>query len=618
MTSTFRHLAATLLNPYRSYVQTGSAGLKVLTGLLLFASGIGIPRAAWAQTAPDSSVSVAETSRERAVSHLPASADSSERSLNGSGETQLEVGLSHQRELRQRGLKQRGLAQAEDSTQEGTELSVRAAIRLALEENYSLRDVKLDVANADAQVREAWGALYPQINATGSYTRNIKTANPFAGSDVTGLFSGGGATEWVTFNEQARTDDNAQTEPITIGEFRERQRQGRREAGITPGGGGNPFGVDNEFIGAISVRQTLYNGQAFSAIDGAQTLKQLNKKAVDRQQQVTVNEVRQAYYDALLARRQVSVTQQSVERARETYQEITQQVSTGTVPKSERLGAEVEYKNQQSQLIQARADYQTAVDGLKRVIGINVDRPIQLSGTLDTDDQSEYYQVSVTDAVQEAISNRPDLKQARLSAELQEVRKDTEQSSYLPTVAAVGNFSMSGRVPDNRTVTLSDPNDPFAFDTNTRDFFADSYWNPSASVGIELSWTIFSGFQRQSRIEQQEVALRRANLQVDQLLQSVRQEVRRALRDLEAARERIRAQETTLKTARTNYRFAQQRLKEGVSSPLQVREASRQLDQSRLNYLRSVRDYLQAKSAFETALGMPAGTDDNLFQTAKR
>lgn len=424
MTPTLRHLAAALLNPYRSYVQAGSTGLRVLTGLILFAIGIGIPKAAWAQQGPDSSVNFVETSRERAVAQFSASDHSSANSLNSSGETQPEGVLSNQR----------GRAQAEDSTQDGTELSVRAAIRLTLEENYSLRDVKLDVENANAQIREAWGVLYPQINATGSYTRNLKTANPFAGSDVTGLFSGGGATEWVTFNEEARTDNNSQTEPIPIREFRERQRQGRREAGVTLGGGGNPFGVDNEFIGAISVRQTIYNGQAFSAIEGAQTLKQLNKKAVDRQQQVAVNEVRQAYYDALLARRQVSVTKQSVERARQTYQEITQQVSTGTVPKSERLGAEVEYKNQQSQLIQARADYQTAVDALKRVIGINVDSSIQLSGTLDTDNRGEYYQVSVTDAVQEAISNRPDLEQARLSAELQEVRKDTEQSGYLPMV----------------------------------------------------------------------------------------------------------------------------------------------------------------------------------------
>jgi hypothetical protein len=47
-----------------------------------------------------------------------------------------------------------------------------------------------------------------------------------------------------------------------------------------------------------------------------------------------------------------------------------------------------------------------------------------------------------------------------------------------------------------------------------------------------------------------------------------------------------------------------------------VREASRQLDQSRLNYLQAVRDYLSAKSAFEAAIGQPAGVPDGTsFQT---
>jgi outer membrane protein TolC len=501
--------------------------------------------------------------------------------------------------------------------QAGTPLSVTDAIRVALEESYGLQDVRLDVRNADAQIQNAWGRLYPQLDATGSYTRNIKTANPFAGSDVTGLFSGGGASEWVTFNEQARTDGNPNTTPITIDEFRERQQEGRREAGITPGsGGGNPFGVANQFTGALSLRQTLYNGQAFAAVQGAQTLKDLNQTALDRQKRVLVNEVRQAYYDALLAREQIDVAQQGLERAQETFQEVAQQVSAGTVPKSERLSAEVERANRETQLVQARSDYASALDGLKQTMGIEADAAIRLTDDLDADRRGQYVEVSVQSAVDRALEQRADLERARLNAELQEVRKETEQARYFPTVAAVADLSMSGRVPSDRTSVISDPTDPFEFDTQTRGVFADSYWNPSFSVGLELSWTLFDGFQRRSSIEQQEVAVQRAELQVSQLRQSVRIEVQRALRNLEAARQRIRSQSTNLETARTNYRFAQQRLGQGVSSPLRVREASRQLDQSRLNYLQAVRDYLSAKSAFEAAIGQPAGVPDGTtFQT---
>ena len=501
----------------------------------------------------------------------------------------------------------------------GTPLSVTDAIQVALEESYSLRDVQLDVRNADARIQSAWGRLYPQLDATGNYTRNIRTANPFAGSDVTGLFSGGGASEWVTFNEQLRTDGNPNTDPITIEEFRRRQQAGRREAGITPGsGGGNPFGVANQFTGALRLRQTLYNGQAIAAVQGAQTLKDLNQTALDRQKRVLVNEVRQAYHDALLARAQIDVARQGLQRAQETFREVSQQVSAGTVPKSERLSAEVERANRETQLVQARSDYASALDGLKQTMGIDADAAIQLTGDLEADQRDQYAEVSVQSAVDRALRNRSDLERARLNAELQEVRKDTEQARYFPTVAAVANLSMSGRIPSDRTSVISDPTDPFEFDTRTRGVFADSYWNPSFSVGLELSWNLFDGFQRRSSIQQQEVAVQRAELQVSQLRQSVRIQVQRALRNLEAARQRIQSQSTNLETARTNYRFAQQRLGQGVSSPFRVREASRQLDQSRLNYLQAVRDYMNAKSAFETAVGQPAGVPDAAsFETAR-
>ena len=66
-------------------------------------------------------------------------------------------------------------------------LTLSDAVRVALDQNFDLQRTRLDVRNADAQVREAWGQVMPQIDVTGGYTRNVVTANPFAGSDVTGL-----------------------------------------------------------------------------------------------------------------------------------------------------------------------------------------------------------------------------------------------------------------------------------------------------------------------------------------------------------------------------------------------------------------------------------------------
>ena len=63
------------------------------------------------------------------------------------------------------------------------------------------------------------------------------------------------------------------------------------------------------------------------------------------------------------------------------------------------------------------------------------------------------------------------------------------------------------------------------------------------------------------------------------------------------------SQERNVERAELNYSFARTRLDEGVAAPLEVREASDQLDQTQLNYLQAVHDFLVARTAYEAATG---------------
>lgn len=485
-------------------------------------------------------------------------------------------------------------------------LTMDEAVQTALQYSLDLRQTRLDVRNADAQVQQAWGQVMPQVDVSSNYTRNLKTANPFAGSDVTGLFAGSNASDWVAFNERARTDGNPETAPITFQRFQERQAEARAEAGITTiGGGGNPFGVDNEFRSGLTISQPLFNGRAFSAIQGAQQLKDVNQRGVDRETQMLADRVRQAYYGALLAQAQVRVLVQRVERTRATLEEVRTQVKQGVVPKYQQLSTRVELSNVETELVQTRNSAAQALDNLKTTMGLSVDRSIQLEDSLRRPARTPYDEVGPRSAVQTAMERRPDVEQARLNVELREVEKQTVRAEYLPTVSAVANVNYTGRVPDDRTQVLSDPTDPFSFSKQTNGFFNDSYWNPSINAGLQVNWNLFSGFQKQARMEQREVAIRRAETSYRQLELQVESQVRQALRNLEAARQRLSTQQQNVNRAETNYEHTRKRVSEGVSTQLELREASDQLDQSRLNYLQAIHDYLVARSAFETAVGLP-------------
>lgn len=503
---------------------------------------------------------------------------------------------------------------AAPDAQESMVLTLDQAVEIALENNLDLQSAQLDRREADAQVQEAWGQLYPSINLTGSYTRNVVTANPFAGSDVTSFLGGSNETDWVAFNERRRLGDDPNSRPVTFPEFQQMQRDSLAAAGVSLGGGGNPFGVDNEFIGGIQLTQTLYNRSAFTSVQGAQQAKDVSRHAQDRQVQVVTNEVVQGFYEVLLANERVRIRQQRVRRAQETLQEVSSRVARGTLPKAQRLGAEVELSNARTQRIEAQNAVELARDQLKETLGISAQTPIEVDGSLEQHETDglqtiSLETVSMTRAVDMALDNRPDLKRAQLNVELREIQKEASKAEYLPQVEAVANFNYSGRVPDDRSQVLTtDPNDPtnpFYFDERNRQFFSDDFWNPSFSVGLQLSWNIFNGFQTSARVEQAEVQYRRAETQHERLRRAIKLEVRGAIRNLENARERIQTQETTVRQAELNYDHMTRRVSEGVASQIELREASEQLDQSRLNYLQALYDYLIARSDLETALGQP-------------
>ena len=508
------------------------------------------------------------------------------------------------------------LGQALHTSDQILTMTLEEALQIAYINNYTLRDARLGVAEVQAQIKETRGQLYPQVDVSSSYTRNIEQANPFSGSSANNLFSGLGFLEWLSFNEQARTDNDMSTNPLSFVEFSLRQQQGLEDAGIILDVSDNPFAVPNQFQSGITVSQKLLDFSAFIAVQGASRYAEITQvKSLERQEQILVDNVKAAFYGALLSVEQYNVSQQSVGRTQETLSELGRQVSQGVTPKFQRLTAEVELANLQTAALQSENMMQTSLDQLKQLLGIPIEQPIRLVGSLDAENRGSYQTISMEDAVSLALENRPDLEQLRTTMQLQRLNSRVTRTGYLPTLSAFANYSYIGNVPENRTAILTDPTNPFAFSQQTNGFFSDNYWDQAFSVGLQLNWRLFDGFQNRNRAQQQKIQAERTGIQYEQQLQNIRQEVSAAMRNLEVARLQILSQERNVDRAQLSYSFAQKRLQEGVSSPLEERNASEQLDQSSLNYLQAVHDFLRAQSAFETAVGMPMARPEDFRLT---
>ncbi|MCH8569181.1 MAG: TolC family protein [Balneolales bacterium] len=486
------------------------------------------------------------------------------------------------------------------------QVSLDEAIQIAMVNNYMLRRGALDIDNANAQVREAWSSVYPQLSGSAQYTRNIKVPNPFAGSDAGGFFEAFGAIEWLAFNEERRTDGNPETMPIPFDEFLERQVQGYRDAGLTPPGfdSDNPFAIENEFQFGLNLTQPLYNGSAFAAIRGARQLKEVNINQFERDRQLIASDITEAYLGALLAEEQLRVIQSSVNRLRRTVEDSRRSVEAGVLTRADRLSAEVELVNLETDKISIENQAYLAKKNLLLLLGLPVKGEIVLTDVLDADPMSLLDEIPDTiESYEKAMRMRPDVLQIDNVVELLEVQRGITRAQYFPVVNAFANLAYIGQVPDNRQVVSRIPGTEFGFQGSRNNFFSDNYWSPAFNVGVSLSWSIFDGFRTSSQIQQNTIEIKQAEIDKQLLHNAIYLEVEQAVRGLETALRRIQSQSRNIEQARLNYEIASTRLREGVGNTLEERQASSLLDQSRLNYLSAMFDYRVAVARYKTTTG---------------
>jgi outer membrane protein TolC len=495
-------------------------------------------------------------------------------------------------------------ATAQISTNSGSgdlPISLNEAIEIALVNSYVLQRSRLGVEEADAQIREARSSVYPQIGGAANYTRNIKIPSLFAGSNAEDLFGSFAAIDWLFYNEQQRIDGNP---TLPFGDYLDRQSDGLREAGIQRSNSSNPFAVENQFVLGVSANQALYNGAAFAAIRGAEHFKTVIREQLERDTQNLVREVRTTYLGALLAQEQVKLLETSLNQLIETKREISLMVDQGILSRFDRNSLEVEVVNLETNLIAAKNGAALAVRSLNIILGIPMEQSLVLSDSFN-DFTPALPEVGTQDGAYEiALNMRPDIKQIEGAIRLRQEERNLTRSAYFPVLSAFADYAYIGSVPQNRVRAIADPDIDFKYSKNERGFFDSSYWNTSFAVGLRLQWSLFDGFRTSARIQQVNVNIKRAELDALMLRESIFLEIDQTLRNLEASWKRIESQRRNIELAELNYEDAKSRLREGVGTRLEERQASNLLDQSKLNYLVAVHDFLNARAAYDNVLGL--------------
>ena len=334
-----------------------------------------------------------------------------------------------------------------------------------------------------------------------------------------------------------------------------------------------PFGRTNVWLASVSLQQNIFTGGRIAARralarDGRKEAA-LNLRTTEGQVALAVAE---AFYDAALGDRLVTVAELTLEQAEATVRQTELAFSVGTQPEFEALRARVSRDNQVPIVHRTQMLRDIAYLRLKQKLDIPADQPISLSVTLDSELLQAPEPFTSRFAVVEEHFTQPGgvatLERTAVRAAEMQVAQFEEA---LRAVEAEGRPQISAAV-DYAKV---------AYPTG----IVTGWSNPRTNwiAGVTMNIPIFTG-GRQSADE----AAARAQLTA----QRAQYDLTRELADLESrsvwievatAHANWQATDASVKFARRAYQIAEIRFQAGVSTQLELSDARLQLQQSEAN-----------------------------------
>lgn len=339
----------------------------------------------------------------------------------------------------------------------------------------------------------------------------------------------------------------------------------------------------------LSLTMPIYTGgQLEGAIKAADLAMNANELGLELCKQQVKAATMSAYYQALQAKNQIKVAQDSVNTLTEHLKNVNAQYTVGTVAKSDVLGTQVQMANAEQNLINANNSYDVAIASLNNVMGLPTDTELNLTDSLDYN----VYEIPLEECTAYARSNRPDVLIADYQVAIAEAGVQQAKAGYMPKVSAQASKSWAGE-------------DPFGSDETDKRYGQNNNW----TAGVVLSWDIWDNNVTQSKVNQSKAAVAKAEAAAENTRQSGDLEVRTAYLNLKAAEKSINTTQVAVDKAQEDYKIAQVRYAAGVGTNLDVMDAEEKLAQAQTNYYTALYNYNSSKAALDKAMGIMVDLD---------
>ena len=459
-------------------------------------------------------------------------------------------------------------------------LTLDDALKIALSENTSVKVADMEVTRQKYARKGAYGALFPQINATGMYSYAIQKQKVFFGSDDESSGSGGGGMASMM---------TSAFEPIMY--YIQQLYQGTGVPYVpyvapetettTSTSGGIEVGRWNTWSAGITASMPIVNAQLWESIKISGQQVELAVEKARESRLGMVSSVKNAYYSVLLAKEVFEVYKSVYENALENLTLIEKKYEVQKASELDLARAKTTFANSIPNVYNAETSIILGLWQLKAVIGMDLDKNIDIAGKLEDYADKMFYDIHQADSV--SLEGNSTMRQLELQAEQLASAIRLNSFAFIPTLSASFSYSYNAMANDFK--------------------FKQYQWTPYSFVGISLSIPIFTGTKRIWDIKQAKVQASELDLQKQNTERQLRISVKQSVQAMETAMRTYNAAKDALDSAEKAYDIAAKSYDVGRSTLTDLDNAQLGLTQARLSVSQAIHSFITAKTGLEQTIG---------------
>jgi outer membrane protein TolC len=295
-------------------------------------------------------------------------------------------------------------------------------------------------------------------------------------------------------------------------------------------------------------------------------------------------EARQAYYGVLLGRDRVKVARTSLDQAKETLRRQQGRYRVGEVPEFDFNRASLDVEIKQSEFIQEEGDFQIAFHKLKRLTGFLLEQEIQLSDSL-----TQFVRpIPETMAWESFVNSNPTVKSLAKNAESAaspEHARKAARGGFFPYLNYFTSYQGEGQSSQNFIPQASD-------------------FSHAVSLGLNVQVPVFDGMLTAGKYKSAEAQSVKAAWQKLLTEKDLKLNLEQALTLAKTNQIKKDTEYRSLALADTLYSQAKLRFENGLISFIDLKDVRNSLEQTRLQYLNSLYDYVLSLAKIDQIVGV--------------